>query len=47
MALGDVLPALQQGTIDGVMSALPVLAALRYYDAAKFITEPLIVCAVR
>ena len=39
MALGDVLPALQQGTIDGVMSVLPVLSALRYYDAAKYITE--------
>ena len=39
MALGDVLPALQQGTIDGVMSTLPVLSALRYYDAAKYITE--------
>lgn len=39
MALGDVLPALQQGTIDGVMSTVPVLSALRYYDAAKFITE--------
>ena len=39
MALGDVLPALQQGAIDGVMSTLPVLSALRYYDAAKHITE--------
>ena len=39
MALGDVLPALQQGAIDGVMSTLPVLSALRYYDAAKYITE--------
>lgn len=37
--LGDVLPALQQGTIDGVVSVLPVLTAMRYYDAAKYITE--------
>ncbi len=39
MPLGEVLPALQQGTIDGVMSAVPVLAAFRYYDAAKYILE--------
>jgi TRAP-type C4-dicarboxylate transport system substrate-binding protein len=39
MSLGEVLPALQQGTIDGVMSVLPVLTALRFYDAAKFILE--------
>ena len=39
MALGDVLPALQQGTIDGVLGTVPVLSALRYYDAAKYITE--------
>jgi TRAP-type C4-dicarboxylate transport system substrate-binding protein len=37
--LGDVLPALQQGTIDGVVSVLPVLASLHYFDAAKYITE--------
>ncbi|MCR0983778.1 TRAP transporter substrate-binding protein [Roseomonas populi] len=39
MSLGEVLPALQQGTIDGVMSAMPVLTALRFYDAAKFLVE--------
>lgn len=39
MALGEVLPALQQGTIDGVMSVLQVLTALRFYDAAKFMVE--------
>ncbi|MGE4243078.1 TRAP transporter substrate-binding protein [Ramlibacter sp.] len=39
MALGEVLPALQQGTIDGVMSVLPVLSALRYYDVAKWFYE--------
>ncbi len=36
MALGEVLPALQQGALDGVMSVLPVLSALRYYDSAKY-----------
>lgn len=39
MSLGEVLPALQQGTIDGVMSVLPVLTALRFYDSAKFMLE--------
>ncbi len=39
MALGEVLPALQQGALDGVMSTLQVLAPLRYYDAAKYIIE--------
>ncbi len=39
MALGEVLPALQQGALDGVMSVLPVLSALRYYDAAKYFYE--------
>jgi TRAP-type C4-dicarboxylate transport system substrate-binding protein len=39
ISLGDVLPALQQGTIDGVLSSLPVLAAFKYYDAAKYFTE--------
>jgi TRAP-type C4-dicarboxylate transport system substrate-binding protein len=34
-----VLPALQQGTIDGVLSVLPVLAAFKYYDSAKYFTE--------
>lgn len=36
MSLGEVLPALQQGTIDGVMSALPVVTPLRFYDSAKY-----------
>lgn len=39
MPLGEVLPALQQGTIDGVMSVLQVLTALRFYDAAKYVVE--------
>lgn len=39
MSLGEVLPALQQGTIDGLMSVLPVLTAMRFYDAAKYIIE--------
>jgi TRAP-type C4-dicarboxylate transport system substrate-binding protein len=39
LPLGDVLPALQQGAIDGVLAVLPVLAAMHFYDTAKYITE--------
>jgi len=39
MPLSEVMPALQQGTIDGVMSVLPVISAMRYYDAAKYVLE--------
>ncbi len=36
MAFGEVLPALQQGTIDGALTALTAISAMRWYDAAKF-----------
>ena len=39
MPLGEVLPALQQGALDGVMSCIPVFVALKYADAAKYLTE--------
>ncbi len=39
MALGVVLPAIQQGTIDGLMTSLPVMTAFRFYDAAPYIIE--------
>jgi len=39
MTLGDVLPALQQGAIDGAMAGTPVFTAFHYQDAAKYITE--------
>ena len=39
MTLGDVLPALQQGTIDGAIAGITVFAAFRYQDAAKYVTE--------
>jgi TRAP-type C4-dicarboxylate transport system substrate-binding protein len=39
MALDQVLPALQQGAIDGVMSDLPVFTSLHYADAAKYVYE--------
>src|SRR5688572_3848217 len=34
MSLGEVLPALHQGTIDGVNSGIPVFVAFKYYDSA-------------
>jgi tripartite ATP-independent transporter DctP family solute receptor len=37
MALGEVLPALQQGTLDSVMSDIPIFYPLRYYSVAKYL----------
>ncbi len=39
MTLGDVLPGLQQGAIDGAYGAVSVFGALKYYDAAKYMVE--------
>jgi len=39
MSLGEVLPALQQGTIDGILGSLPVITAFRYYDTAKYVLD--------
>lgn len=39
MALGEVMPALQQGALDGVMSCIPVFVALKFADAAKYLVE--------
>ena len=39
MTLGDVLPAIQQGAIDGALAALTVYTTMHYYDAAKYVTE--------
>ncbi len=39
MALSEVLPALQSGNIDGLLAGIPVLTAMKFYDAAKAITE--------
>jgi TRAP-type transport system periplasmic protein len=39
LTLGDVLPALQQGTIDGAFTGIPVLTTFQYQDAAKYATE--------
>jgi TRAP-type C4-dicarboxylate transport system substrate-binding protein len=39
LSLGDVLPALQQGALDGAMGGLAVFGALQYQDTAKYTTE--------
>jgi TRAP-type C4-dicarboxylate transport system substrate-binding protein len=39
MTLGDVLPALQQGAIDGALASIGVFSNMHYYDAAKYVTE--------
>jgi TRAP-type C4-dicarboxylate transport system substrate-binding protein len=39
MTLGDVLPALQQGAIDGAIAGITVFNAFHYQDAAKYVTE--------
>ncbi|MGB6536586.1 MAG: TRAP transporter substrate-binding protein [Xanthobacteraceae bacterium] len=39
MTLGDVVPAIQQGTIDGAVLATTVDATMHMYDTAKYITE--------
>ncbi|HZC58228.1 MAG TPA: TRAP transporter substrate-binding protein [Xanthobacteraceae bacterium] len=38
MTLGDVLPALQQGTIDGSVAGMGPFTKLHFIDAAKYIT---------
>ena len=39
MSLGDVLPALQQGAIDGALGTIPVFVPLHYSDASKYLVE--------
>ena len=38
IAWAETLPALQQGMIDGVKSALPAFTSVKFYDAAKYLT---------
>jgi TRAP-type C4-dicarboxylate transport system substrate-binding protein len=38
MPLTEVMPALQNGTIDGLLAASTVYTAFKYYDAAKALT---------
>jgi TRAP-type C4-dicarboxylate transport system substrate-binding protein len=39
MTLGDVLLALQQGTIDASIGSIVIFNPMRFQDAAKFVTE--------
>ncbi len=39
MTLADVLPGIQQGTIDGAISGMPVFTSMQYEDAAKYVTR--------
>ncbi|HXQ53675.1 MAG TPA: TRAP transporter substrate-binding protein [Stellaceae bacterium] len=39
MSLGDVLPAIQQGAIDGAVSGMTVFTSMQYQDAAKYVTR--------
>src|ERR1700685_2403685 len=39
MTLGDVLPALQQGAIDGSIAGIGVFYNMHFIDAAKYVTE--------
>jgi TRAP-type transport system periplasmic protein len=39
MSLGDVLPALQQGTIDGSLAHPGIFTTFRYYDVTKYMNE--------
>jgi TRAP-type C4-dicarboxylate transport system substrate-binding protein len=39
MTFGDVLPALQQGAIDGAIAGTVIFNAMHYQDAAKYVTR--------
>ena len=39
MTLGDVVPALQQGAIDGAVGGIVVFTPMHFNDAAKYVTE--------
>ena len=39
LTLGDVLPALQQGTVDGALGTMSLFTALKYYDTTKYANE--------
>ncbi len=39
ITFGEVLPALQQGAVDGVQSSLTAMTGFKFYDVAKFHTN--------
>ena len=38
MDMGNVIPALQRGQLEGIRSTIVVLAALKFYDVTKYVT---------
>jgi len=38
MSLGDVLPALQQGAIDGSVAGIQVFTGMHFFDTSKYVT---------
>ena len=38
MSPADVLPAVQQGTLDGAVFGVQLLSGLHFYDTAKYVT---------
>ena len=38
MDMGNVIPALQRGQLDGIRSTIVVLAALKFFDVTKYVT---------
>jgi TRAP-type transport system periplasmic protein len=39
MTLGDVVPAIQQGAVDGAIGGIVVWTPMHFQDAAKYVTE--------
>ena len=39
MTLADVLPGLQQGTIDGTLTTMTIYTTMRYEDAGKYVVK--------
>jgi TRAP-type C4-dicarboxylate transport system substrate-binding protein len=39
MTLAEVLPGIQQGTIDGSLSSMTVYTTMQFHDAAKYVLE--------
>jgi len=39
MTLADVLPGLQQGTIDATLTTMTIYSTMRYYDVGKYVIE--------
>ena len=49
MSLGEVLPALQQGVVDGARTTISVFVPFKFYDSAKYLlkTEESMVCPIQ